>query len=91
MNKKLIRLTESDLHRIVKETVRKALYENVEYEKLYDEIQNTTNNINNFCGFSIMDDSTTDEYTIKLMEELQDLASKLSNVAHELEEHLAWD
>ena len=27
MNKKLIRLTESDLHRIVKESVKKALYE----------------------------------------------------------------
>jgi hypothetical protein len=30
MNKKLIRLTESDLHRIVKESVRKTLYESVD-------------------------------------------------------------
>jgi hypothetical protein len=30
MNKKLIRLTESDIHRIVKESVKKTLYESVD-------------------------------------------------------------
>ena len=36
MNKKLIRLTESDLHRIVKESVQRILAENGENEGLFD-------------------------------------------------------
>jgi hypothetical protein len=74
-----------------KKRINKVLKENVEYEKLYDEIQSVTNNINNFCGFSIMNNSISDEYAVKLMKQMQDLASKLSDTAHELEEHLAWD
>ena len=51
MNKKLIRLTESDLHRIVKESVNKVLKENTnddteirwgKYERLVDQIRNAT-------------------------------------------------
>ena len=40
MNKKLIRLTESDLHQIVKEAVTRILYENKED---YNEIIKNTN------------------------------------------------
>ena len=91
MNKKLIRLTESDLHRIVKESVNRMLRENVEYEQLYDKIQDVTNDINNFCGFARMNNSASDEYTQQLMDRLSDLSSQLSDTAHELEEHIAWD
>ena len=91
MNKKLIRLTESDLHRIVKESVNRMLRENVEYEQLYDKIQDVTNDINNFCGFARMNNSASDEYTQQLMDRLSDLSSQLSDTAHELEEHMAWD
>lgn len=38
MNKKLIRLTESDLHRIVKESLKKVLKENVNEIGLNDEL-----------------------------------------------------
>ena len=40
MNKRLIRLTESDLHRIVKESVKKVLKESImdEFGKRFDEI-----------------------------------------------------
>ncbi len=60
------------------------------YEELYDMIQDTTNSINNFCGFNKLD-GRFDVYSLKLMDELQNLSSELSNTAHELEEHLAWD
>jgi len=36
MNKKLIRLTESDLHKIVKESVKRILKEDIE-DKIYSE------------------------------------------------------
>jgi len=51
MNKKLIRLTENDLHKIVKESVNKVLKENTnddteirwgKYERLVDQIRNAT-------------------------------------------------
>lgn len=60
------------------------------YEELYDMIQDTTNSINNFCGFNKLY-GRFDAYSLKLMDELQNLSSELSNTAHELEEHLAWD
>ena len=60
------------------------------YEELYEMIQDTTNSINNFCGFNKLD-SRFDAYSLKLMGELQKLSSELSNTAHEFEEHLAWD
>ncbi len=89
--KRRIRLTEGDLHRIVKKTVKRMLRENVEYEQLYDKIQDVTNDINNFCGFARMNNSASDEYTQQLMDRLSDLSSQLSDTAHELEEHMAWD
>ena len=50
MKKKLIRLTESDLHRIVKESVKKVLTEEIsiqEYGKYFEQISNTLVNIIN--------------------------------------------
>lgn len=64
---------------------------NLDYEKLYDEIQDVTNKILNFCGFSKASGSVTDEYSLKLIDKLAELSSELSNTAHELEEHFAWD
>lgn len=48
MNKKLIRLTESDLHRIIKESLNKIMSEGVEYQNddPYDEIQHYMQLIN---------------------------------------------
>lgn len=40
MNKKLVRLTESDLHRIVKESVNRVLKEDWELASGYDELKN---------------------------------------------------
>jgi hypothetical protein len=42
MNKKLIRLTESDLHRIVKESVERILAENGENEGFFDKFRRTS-------------------------------------------------
>ena len=46
MNKRLIRLTESDLHRIVKESVNRILRENADYAEVrsdyYDEKRGAT-------------------------------------------------
>ena len=95
MNKKLIRLTEQDLHRIVKESVNKVLKEesniSYEYEQLYDNIQSVTNDISNFVGWKLMNNEVINEQTKMLFDSLADAASKLSNIAHEVEEHLAWD
>ena len=45
MNKKLIRLTESDLHRIVKESVKRILKESMQpnHEEIWNKIQNAWN------------------------------------------------
>jgi hypothetical protein len=89
--KRTVKLTERKLKQMISESVKRAILENTEYEKLYDEIQDVTNNINNFCGFARMNGSTSDEYTLQLMDKLSELSSELSDTAHELEEHLAWD
>lgn len=89
--RRTFRLNESEFRRMISESVKRIILENTEYEKLYDEIQNVTNNINNFCGLAKMEGSTSDEYTLQLMDKLSELSSELSDTAHELEEHLAWD
>ena len=61
------------------------------YEELYDKIQSVTNDINNVLGSAMMDNSIKDETSVKLINEMRTLASKLSSTSHELEEHLAWD
>ena len=89
--RRTFRLNESEFRRMISESVKRIILENTEYEKLYDEIQNVTNNINNFFFFFKMEGSTSDEYTLQLMDKLSELSSELSDTAHELEEHLAWD
>ena len=62
------------------------------YEELYDKIQETTNSINNFVGAKSLESyKGCDEKTIELLVEMERLSSELSDAAHELEEHLAWD
>lgn len=46
MDKKLIRLTESDLHKIINESVKKVIKESV-----YDEAEQKADKIANFIGY----------------------------------------
>lgn len=99
----------------------------MDYENLYDKIQDVSNEVHNFVGSELLKvdanvccpycrsknvqfiDSTK-EYqcldidcnrffeppafstkTRELLEKLNSCASELADVAHELEEHLAWD
>ena len=48
MNKKLIRLTEQDLHKIVKESVNKILKEDFEFTERFNNINDDDNSINMF-------------------------------------------
>lgn len=74
---------------IALEKVRKSV---PEYEQLYDKIQETTNSISNFVGAKSLERyKGCDEKTIDLLVEMERLSSELSDTAHELEEHLAWD
>ena len=63
----------------------------MDYEKLYEEIQSVTNKVTNFVGFSLLLNESADEKTKELLRSLSDAASKISDIAHEVEEHLAWD
>ena len=47
MNKRLIRLTESDLHRIVKESVKKALLKEDSCENEYNQVKMLRDRFNN--------------------------------------------
>ena len=85
------KLTENKLRQMISETVKKVLKESADYEALYDEIQSVTNNIINYCGMAKMNNSIPDDQTLMLMDKLSNLASELSDTAHELEEHMAWD
>lgn len=60
------------------------------YEKLYDEIQDLSNKIDNFCWTMKIDESLKQE-TLERVSRLEIASRDLSNAAHELEEHLAWD
>ena len=59
-------------------------------EAMYDEIRDTDNRITNVCGFAYMN-TDLDDKSVSLMEKIMELSSQMSDVAHELEEHLAWD
>jgi len=56
MNKKLIRLTESDLHRIVKQSVSKILKEDIEWDKngyptnMPDDVSEWAHKLQNLCA-----------------------------------------
>ena len=63
---------------------------NTEYENLYDQIQDITNNVMLFVGKLEMTDALN-ERTKTLLASLKDAASKFSDIAHEVEEHFAWD
>lgn len=60
------------------------------YEELYDEIQEVTNHIDNFCGLEKLQ-GVENKKTLELYTQMLQLSCALSNTAHELEEHLAWD
>lgn len=61
-----------------------------EYEQLYDEIQDLSNKIDNFC-WSMKIENENKQATLDRVRRLEDASRDLSNAAHELEEHLAWD
>lgn len=61
------------------------------YEELYDEIQSVVNKMDNFFGNAILNGAPMDKHTKHLVERLQRISNELSDTAHELEEHLAWD
>lgn len=61
-----------------------------EYEQLYDEIQDLSNKIDNFC-WSMKIENENKQATLDRVRRLEDASRDLSNAAHELEEHFAWD
>lgn len=61
------------------------------YEELYDKIQETTNEMNNFFGMAKFNGVEMDDHTKELVEKMENLSRELSETSHELEEHLAWD
>lgn len=61
------------------------------YEELYDKIQETTNEMNNFFGMARLNGVKMDKHTEHLIERLEKISVELSETSHELEEHLAWD
>ena len=89
-----VRLSESDLRRIVRGSVKRVLRESLnvsEYEQLYDKIQEVSNEVTNFCGRFALEDTPLAPQTKMLMDRLSNVVSEMSDIAHELEEHLAWD
>ena len=58
-------------------------------EKLYDEIISVCAKTTEFCGENIFE--SDDEAEIARYRKLRDAVENLHDVAHELEEHLAWD
>ena len=93
MKKNVIKLNENTIRKMVAESVKKVLKENksIEYEQLYDKIQDVTNDIANFCGEANMEGWFSDGMTNQLLSRFSEAASQLSDIAHEIEEHLAWD
>ena len=62
------------------------------YNDLYDRIQDITNDINLFFGLKQIDSNEViDESSLELIESIKSHSSKLSELSHELLEHLAWD
>ena len=52
MSKKLIRLTESDLHRIVKESVKKILKESIDFEEIEERVYEVSRPLKDSTAFS---------------------------------------
>lgn len=93
MKKNIVKLNENALRKMVAESVKKVLKENksIEYEQLYDKVQDVTNDILNFCGETNSEGWFSDGMTNQLLSRFSEAASQLSDIAHEIEEHLAWD
>ena len=76
MNKKLIKLTESDLHRIVKETVKRVLNESTKdrYVLVYDGEEDynsfSTSNLNAAINAAIQDYEEGGHSTIEILDSL---------------------
>ena len=93
MKKNIVKINENTLRKMVAESVKKVLKENksIEYEQLYDKVQDITNDIVNFCGEANLEGWFSDGMTNQLLSRFSEAASQLSDIAHEIEEHLAWD
>lgn len=62
------------------------------YGVLYDDIQDLTSRVIAFCGNACLHgEGKVSKGTIARLNALSDAVSKVSTVAHELNEHLAWD
>lgn len=59
-----------------------------DFERLYDEIITMTGNVESYCSGKLMTGPEEEKWRYR---ELMEASSRLHNVAHELEEHLAWD
>jgi len=59
------------------------------FEKLYDEIRDVTNKVGLECSPILHPEWS--EKTKEMMEELINLSNAFATMAHEIEEHLAWD
>ena len=60
------------------------------YEEIYDDVISVTAEINEFCS-TLLFEGKIPERTREIVEKLQSTQSDLHEIAHELEEHLAWD
>ena len=58
---------------------------------LYDDVQDLTNRLEQYCGFANMDGMVQDDETKVRMQTLQSASSDLANAAKELLDHLVWD
>ena len=78
-NKKLIRLTESDLHRIVKRSVNKVLNESIEQEREdYKQMWSHINDAYNYClNFTEGRDLYMKAFEEQIFPILQNIDSKL--------------
>lgn len=83
--KKIIKLTESELTRVIKEAIS-----NISYEQLYNEIIDIDDKIREYY-INMYSAENANPETMKRLKNLADAAANLHEVAHELEEHLAWD
>ena len=63
---------------------------NEEYERLYDKITEVTNEVIVFCGGTKFAGGLTDAES-DMLTRLMARAGELQEVAHEVEEHFAWD
>lgn len=93
-NKKVIRLTESDLRRIVKESAQKIIQETNDENpsKSFDEVYQMIIDCNDAIRSFIINTYTfKDSNDVRLCKRILSIADSLHEAAHEFQEHLAWD